>query len=233
MKNNPSAKKGPLSQKRYKAGKKSPLGHRLRAQSWASDGGRGQKKDSGAPGLRLSPAARAVIKWAFYALLALFLYAASTSGPPQSSRALLLLPLGCALALYSGEIHSAAAGLVIGVLIDMSLGQLIGFTSFYLCFAFGIGSALFRQFFRKNIINFLIYTLALCMAYYYLVYFFYYRIWDFEGYEEIIRLRLLPSFIKTMLISPLIFLAVRLAERLSRGHKTLDIEQQDEKIDRV
>lgn len=181
----------------------------------------------------LPPHARTALKWAVYVLAGFAFYAAATSGAAGSSKGLMLLPLGCAIAMFSGEISASVTGFVAGILLDMASGQLIGFSSFYLCIVLGLACAMFRQFFRKNLINFEILTLAVCLAYYYLVYFFYYRIWDYEGYGLVLTTRLVPSFIKTMVGSPFIFGGVWLTEKLSRGTRQLEIEEQDDKIDRV
>ena len=107
-----------------------------------------------------------------------------------------------------------------GLLIDVSQGQLIGFTALYLCLCCGLVSALFRQFLRKNFINYAAAVIACTFAYLYIHYFFYYRIWEYEGYGLALSERLLPSALKTLLWAPVWFVYVWLITKLAGKKKT-------------
>lgn len=176
---------------------------------------------------------KAALRWIFYFFAAMLFAAFSTAGSGESSKAYVLIPLSLAVAVFSGEIESAAFGGFCGVLTDISTGQLPGFTAVYLCLISGLVSALFRQFLRKNFINYIMLTAAALFAYLYIDYFFYYRIWEFEGYKTALRSRLLPGAFKTFFWMPVVFFAIRLAVRLSGDRRPLDIEETDENIDRV
>lgn len=181
----------------------------------------------------LPPRAKIALRWAVYILAALLFYGFSTSGTPEHGKALLLLPYCLALSMFTGEVQSAAMGCFCGLLLDMSQGLLPGFSALCLTLLCGIISALFRQLLRKNIINYLILTVAVSAVYFYLVYFFVYRIWEFEGYGEAAGSVLLPGAIKTVAFSPLIYFGVYLTRKATAGRRTLEIEEHDEKIDRV
>lgn len=182
---------------------------------------------------RLPQPLKAALKWAFYILFSLILFCFTTSGNAHRSSGLPLLPFCIAVAVFSGELAAAAAGGFCGILIDIAQGQLIGFCGLFLCLFCGLCSALFRQFLRKNLLNYMIALITAAAVYLYLDYFFYYRIWEFEGYQTILTMRLIPSTLKTILISPIMFAAVWLAERISAAKRTLEIEGEDERIDRV
>lgn len=173
------------------------------------------------------------LKWIFYVFFSFVLFASSTSGNPDKSKALVLIPFCLAISCYEAEISSAVMGALCGILADISAGQLIGFSGFYLALMCGLSSALFRQFLRKNIINYFIITLISCSLYLYVSYFFFYRIWDFAGHEYVLKVRLAPSFFKTLLWSLIMFPAVWLSQKLAEGVRRPVIEEQDEKIDRV
>ncbi len=172
-------------------------------------------------------------KWLSYLALGLGLFLFSTSGSPSGSKAVLLFPLALAIAIYEDEIPSAAAGAFLGLLIDISLNKLLGFTALYLCVICGVISALFRQFLRKNVLNYLICAAVAGGIYLYIDYYFFYVIWQRENYEVAFKKMLLPSAIKTLVISPFIFTAVYLLTRLFGTTRRLTIEEQNGMIDRT
>ena len=176
---------------------------------------------------------KTAIKWAVFIITAAIVFAFSTAGASSHSRALALLPLAISISVFSEEIPSAVMGGFSGLLIDVSQGQLIGFTALYLCLCCGLISALFRQFLRKNFINYAVAVIICVFVYLYINYFFYYRIWEYEGYGLVLKSRLLPSALKTRIWSPVWFVYIWLLTKLSGKKKTLEIEEADEKIDRV
>lgn len=176
---------------------------------------------------------KTAVKWAVFIMTAAIAFAFSVSGTASHSRGLALLPLALSISVFSEEIPSAAMGGLAGLLIDISQGQLIGFTALYLCLCCGLVSALFRQFLRKNIINYAAAVVVCVFVYLYIHYFFYYRIWEYEGCGIVLRSRLFPSALKTLIWAPVWFAYAWLITRLSGKKKTLEIEESDDRIDRV
>lgn len=176
---------------------------------------------------------KTAIRWALFVLIAILFAAFSTAGSGESSKAYALIPLSMAVAVFSGEIESAAFGGLCGILTDVATGQLIGFAAVYLCLISGLISALFRQFLRKNFINYLALTVAALIIYLYIDYFFYYRIWDYEGYTTVLGARFVPGALKTFVWMPIVFFAAKLIVHLTSDIRPLNIEETDEKIDRV
>lgn len=181
----------------------------------------------------LSQNIRTVLKWVFYVLMLIFFYCVMVSGSGNGAKALMLIPFSTAIACYEGEIPSAVIGAISGILIDMATGQLIGFTGVYLCLFCGIISGMFRQFLRKNIVNYFALTVATCLVYLYVDYYFFYVIWDYEGYREVLKARLIPSHLKTIVFSPLCYLMCLAAEKLSTVKRKLELEEKSEMVDRV
>ncbi len=181
----------------------------------------------------LSQNIRTVLKWLFYVLVMIFFYCVMVSGSGNGSKALMLIPFSTAIACYEGEIPSAVIGAISGILIDMATGQLLGFTGLYLCLLCGIISGMFRQFLRKNIVNYFALTVATCLVYLYVDYYFFYVIWDYEGYQEVLKQRLIPSHLKTIVFSPLCYLMCLAAEKLSTVRRKLELEEKSEMVDRV
>ncbi|MCD7804907.1 MAG: hypothetical protein LUH03_07160 [Oscillospiraceae bacterium] len=181
----------------------------------------------------LSQNIRTVLKWVFYVLMLIFFYCVMVSGSGNGSKALMLIPFSTAIACYEGEIPSAVIGAISGILIDMATGQLIGFTGLYLCLFCGIISGMFRQFLRKNIVNYFALTVATCLVYLYVDYYFFYVIWDYEGYREVLKARFIPSHLKTIVFSPLCYLMCLAAEKLSTVKRKLELEEKSEMVDRI
>ncbi len=190
------------------------------------------KKNNGSGAPALKPQAKTAIKWAVFAVFAVFMYASSTSGG-ASPKALLLFPFAAAVAVFESEIPSAVLGSVSGLLLDVSLGKLTGFTALLMClFCAGI-SALFARLLRKNIVNYLAVFSAAGGIYLYLDYYFYYKIWGYEGYRLVLTHRLIPSALKTLAWSLPVFGAVYVIERLCGSSRKPKLEEQDKNIDRV
>ncbi len=172
------------------------------------------------------------LKWIFFSVSAVFMFTASTSGG-RGPKALLLFPMTAAVAVFESEIPSAVYGSLCGLLLDVSLGKLPGFTALWLCLVCAGASALFGQLLRKNFVNYLwVFALA-GSVYLYIDYYLYYKIWAYEGYRLALTERLIPSAFKTLLWAVPVYLAVYAAERLSGISRKLDLEERDKNIDRV
>lgn len=180
----------------------------------------------------LKPGVKIAIKWAIFVMLAVFCYTSSTAGSGKPA-GLLLFPLSVAVAMYEEEIPSAVFGSCAGLLLDVSLGKLPGFTALWLCLCCAGVAALFAQLLRKNIINYLLMFVAVGGFYLLIDYYFYYKIWAYEGYELVLKARLIPSAVKTLLWALPVYAMIYLIERFSGISRKLDLEEQDENIERV
>lgn len=178
------------------------------------------------------PGIKAAIKWAVFIIIMFIGFSASTSGN-GGPVGLVLFPLALCVAVYEKEIPAAVFGACAGLLLDLSLGKLPGFTALWLLLSCAGTSALFSQLLRKNIVNYLISTAVSGGLYLWIDYYFYYKIWAFEGYRLVLRKILWPSALKTLLWSLPVFLAVYMTERLSGEFRKLELEEQDKNIERV
>ncbi len=176
---------------------------------------------------------KTAFRWLIYALAAFLLFAFSTQGDSETPKAIVLFPLAFAIAVFESEVPCAITGTVCGLLIDISTDKLLGFTAFFMCVFCGLISALFRQFLRKNIISYIGITAVLTGVYLYIDYYLFYKIWGEAGYQTVLRAMLLPSWIKTVLWSPAVFLAVWLFDRMTGPERRLVIEAADKNIDRI
>lgn len=180
----------------------------------------------------VKPGIKTALKWLCFIILMIFFYSSSTSGNGKPA-GLLLFPLSVSVAVYESEIPSAIFGSCAGLLLDVSLGKLPGFTALWLCICCSGLSALFSLLLRKNIVNFLLTFSATGALYLWIDYYFYYKIWAYEGYELILRRVLMPSAVKTLLWALPVYALVYLIERLSGVFKKLELEEQDKNIERI
>lgn len=188
------------------------------------------KNDRKSPLLPLG--VKIALKWFIILTLTVFMYTFSTAGS-QKPKALLLFPLCVAVAVFETEIPSGILGAFAGLLLDLSLGKLPGFTALWLLLCCAGVSALFRQLLRKNIINFLGVFIAVGGIYLYIDYYFYYKIWGFDGYRLALTKRMIPSALKTLGWAIPVFAAIYIIERLCGAPRKLNLEEQDENIERI
>ncbi len=180
----------------------------------------------------VKPGVRTVIKWVIFSLLMVIGFTTSTAGNGGST-GLFLFPLAIAVSVYESEIPACIYGSCAGLLLDVSLGKLPGFTALWLCLCCAGLSALFSNLLRKNIVNYLI-TFSLTGAIYLGAdYYFYYKIWAYEGYELIFKKLLWPSALKTLAWAIPAYIIIYIVERLSGVFRKLTLEQQDENIERI
>lgn len=190
------------------------------------------KKNDSQNSPKIKPGVKTAFKWLLFAVSAVFMYTFSTAGSGKA-QALLLFPAAAAVAVFESEIPSAVFGACAGLFLDISLGKLPGFTALWLLICCSVISALFRQLLRKNVINFLAVFLIAGGIYLYIDYYFYYKIWGYDGYQLVLTKRLIPSALKTLGWALPVFAAVYLIERLSGVSRKLNLEEQDENIERV
>ncbi len=176
---------------------------------------------------------KTAFRWVTYVIAMLLLFAFSTQGNSETPKALILFPLAFAIAVFEGEVPSALTGTVCGLLIDISTDKLLGFTAFFLCVFCGLMSALFRRLLRKNILSYLAITVVLTGAYLYVDYYLFYKIWGEVGHDSVLKAMLLPSWLKTVLWSPVVFFVVWLFDRITGPERRLVIESADKNIDRI
>lgn len=176
---------------------------------------------------------KTAIKWLIYLLGALLLFSFSTQGSSSVPRAIALFPLAISIAVFEDEVPSCIAGVFIGLLIDISLDKLLGFTAFFLCICCGLISAFFRQFLRKNIINYIIIITVLTAIFLYADYYLFYRIWGYDGFKNVLKTILVPSWLKTLFWSPIVFGAIKLIDIVTGVSRKLVIEEHGKNIDRI
>ncbi len=173
---------------------------------------------------------KTALKWLCYFIFGVGGYIFATAG--GKSTVLFMIPLAVCIAIFEEEIPSALMACFLGLLTDMATGKLLGFTALYLCAVCGGISALFRQLMRKNIFNFAWIYLLAGGIYLYLDYYFFYAVWQLEGYPSVVKSVIIPSAIKTYICGFIVYFGVYLLGRIFGRTRRLTVEQQSMMIDR-
>ena len=126
----------------------------------------------------------------------------------------LVLPFAVAVAMFDGRrLAGGLFGLFAGILCDTSSSVLFGFGSIlYLVICTAVG-LLVLYFMQPSLTNSLIFTGSGFAVRLLLEYFFYYAMWGYENSSQILLRHMLPNLLCTLLVTPLIFLAVRRMHR--------------------
>ena len=147
-----------------------------------------------------------VVKYVTYSLLMLVLYVLQST--PQlfsiaGIKPVLVFPFAVAVAMFDKQLAGGLFGLFAGILCDTSSNVLFGFQSIlYLVICTAVGL-------RVVYFNSLIFTGCGLGFRLFLEYFFYYVMWGYDNSHLILLGQMLPLLLYTLVVTPLLFLAVR------------------------
>lgn len=157
-----------------------------------------------------------LIKYILYSFLMIVLYVLQTDPNftlSSGTGPVLVLPFAVAVAMFDGQLAGGLFGLFAGILCDTSSNVLFGFGSIlYLVICTAVG-LLVLYFMQPSLTNSLIFTGSGFAVRLLLEYFFYYAMWGYENSSQILLRHMLPNLLCTLLVTPLIFLAVRRMHR--------------------
>ncbi|MCI8553406.1 MAG: rod shape-determining protein MreD [Clostridiales bacterium] len=160
------------------------------------------------------------LKWAAYG--ALIVLACLLQGAPRlipevlGGRPLLIIPTVVFIAMFTGPYGGAAAGIAGGLLWDLYADRLFGFNALILMAMCCTAGLLTRMLLRNNLLSALLLSSAALLLQGLLDWYFnYVLLGGGEPLYHLLRLTL-PNFVYTLLLSPLLYGAVRLTARLLR-----------------
>lgn len=153
-----------------------------------------------------------IIKWVIYAAILFLLYVLQvTPGlfEVYSARPVYIFPFAMFVAVFEGETGGSVMAVICGLLWDVSSSKLLGFSSVIMLVCSVAIALLVIYYVRATIINCVIMSAAAMLIYILLDFAFYYLIWEAGGKLSILIHNLLPMWIYTVVISPLIFIIVK------------------------
>lgn len=166
---------------------------------------------------------KTVFRWILYYLLIFLSFIIMTSG--TSYKPVILVPLAVAIAINNNIYGSAVTGAVCGFLIDICCGKLFGYNAVIITFFCIAANLLFELYLKNRFINYMVITAAVAYIQCWLDYKFYYQIWDYEDVERIFVSVTLRVWSYTVIASVLVFLLVKLINRLLMPREHLTIEE--------
>ena len=166
---------------------------------------------------------KTVLRWIAYYLLVFMCFIIMTSGTLY--KPVLLVPLAIGIAINNNIYGAAVTGAVCGFLIDISCGKLFGYNAVILTFFCIAANLVFELYLRDRFINFMIITAAASYIQCWLDYKFYYQIWGYENVSRIFVRVSLRVWIYTVISAVLIFLMLKIVNRLLMPKEHLTIEE--------
>jgi len=153
---------------------------------------------------------RRIVKWLLYIVCLLFFYMIMRSGIFGNWQPFLIIPLAVSVSMRERELPSCIFALFCGYFIDISCRFILGFSAVWLMAVCVSTSLLSRNLIRVNPLNFIwICTLATILEFS-MDYLFNVFLWNIPGGEAVFKLTTIPSVISTVLLSPLVYLFVRI-----------------------
>ncbi|MCH5323624.1 MAG: hypothetical protein J1E39_00280 [Eubacterium sp.] len=166
---------------------------------------------------------RSFFRWLLYAVLLLAFLVIQTTLPFIKWQPLLTISLAVAVAMFEGELSGVIFAVFAGMVTDMAIGGLFGFTSIWLVPCCLMVTLLSVNLIHRNIINYFWLNICVLVIVEFMELLFKYIIWRNPDIDIIILRFMLPSMIATVVLSLFIFLLVRLLNK-KLGNDTTDSE---------
>ena len=153
-----------------------------------------------------------LVKWILYSvILFVFTVIQTTPGLLQINgvKPVLILPLAVFVAVFEGETGGFCFAVAAGIVWDSVSDKPLGFSAILLAVCCVIIALLVIFFVKASILNCCILCLAAVCVYCFFDFLFFYAIWGAGGLMSVLLTHFLPMIIYTTVISPLVFLLVR------------------------
>lgn len=151
-----------------------------------------------------------IVKWFLIAIVIIFSAVISMIGTATHSRPIILIPVAVCIAMSHNELLAGILGAVCGLIIDMTCGTIIGINGVLLTVFCVVISLLCMHFIKNNLVDAVLLTggVAVLQALY--VFFFNYVLWGEKNYKAVLTTTLIPSVVWTILVSPVVYLLLKL-----------------------
>lgn len=165
------------------------------------------------------------VKWILYSLVIIMSTVFVTSGNGKSAVPLLLIPVFVSISMYNNELVSGIIGGICGILLDTVTGKLLGFNAVIMLVLGVASSFLFLHLLKRNILNTIVLTAVIAFLQGLLDLFFNYAMWDIPDYSVVFTGRILPSIVKTILTSPIIYLIIKIITMFLSPKERIEVEE--------
>lgn len=167
---------------------------------------------------------KSIAKWVLFSLVLLVLYTIEVTMPFASWQPYLTLTTAVAVSFFSEELSGAVFAAFAGMMHDLAMGSLFGFTSIWLMPCCLFVTLLVVNLIHRNILNFLWMNLTAVILVQSAELLFKYIIWRNPEIDVVLINYVLPALIATVILSAPLYLIIRqINKKLGVENNTDDI----------
>lgn len=167
---------------------------------------------------------KSIAKWVLFSLVLLVSYTIEVTMPFASWQPYLTLTTAVAVSFFSEELSGAVFAAFAGMMHDLAMGSLFGFTSIWLMPCCLFVTLLVVNLIHRNILNFLWMNLTAVILVQSAVLLFKYIIWRNPEIDVVLINYVLPALIATVILSAPLYLIIRqINKKLGVENNTDDI----------
>ena len=167
---------------------------------------------------------KSIAKWVLFSLVLLVSYTIEVTMPFASWQPYLTLTTAVAVSLFSEELSGAVFAAFAGMMHDLAMGSLFGFTSIWLMPCCLFVTLLVVNLIHRNILNFLWMNLTAVILVQSAELLFKYIIWRNPEIDVVLINYVLPALIATVILSAPLYLIIRqINKKLGVENNTDDI----------
>ena len=167
---------------------------------------------------------KSIAKWVLFSLVLLVSYTIEVTMPFASWQPYLTLTTAVAVSFFSEELSGAVFAAFAGMMHDLAMGSLFGFTSIWLMPCCLFVTLLVVNLIHRNILNFLWMNLTAVILVQSAELLFKYLIWRNHDIDVVLINYVLPALIATVILSAPLYLIIRqINKKLGVENNTDDI----------
>lgn len=167
---------------------------------------------------------KSIAKWVLFSLVLLVSYTIEVTMPFASWQPYLTLTTAVAVSFFSEELSGAVFAAFAGMMHDLAMGSLFGFTSIWLMPCCLFVTLLVVNLIHRNILNFLWMNLTAVILVQSAELLFKYLIWRNPDIDVVLINYVLPALIATVILSAPLYLIIRqINKKLGVENNTDDI----------
>lgn len=167
---------------------------------------------------------KSIVKWVLFSLVLLVSYTIEVTMPFASWQPYLTLTTAVAVSFFSEELSGAVFAAFAGMMHDLAMGSLFGFTSIWLMPCCLFVTLLVVNLIHRNILNFLWMNLTAVILVQSAELLFKYIIWRNPEIDVVLINYVLPALIATVILSAPLYLIIRqINKKLGVENNTDDI----------
>lgn len=167
---------------------------------------------------------KSIAKWVLFSLVLLVSYTIEVTMPFASWQPYLTLTTAVAVSFFSEELSGVVFAAFAGMMHDLAMGSLFGFTSIWLTPCCLFVTLLVVNLIHRNILNFLWMNLTAVILVQSAEFLFKYLIWRNPDIDVVLINYVLPALIATVILSAPLYLIIRqINKKLGVENNTDDI----------